>query len=185
MEDREIIALLFQRSQQALGELDRKYGTLCRRLALRILNDRQDAEECVNDAYLAIWNAIPPASPESLSPYLCRVVRNLALKAYERRGAAKRGGGYTVAMEELEECLAGPETVEDALEGKELVRVIERFLDTLTEEDRRLFLGRYWFAASYGEIGRRMGLTEKAVSVRLVRIRRRLKDYLRKEEVLP
>ena len=185
MEDGEIVALFFQRSEQALAELDKKHGRLCRRLAYRILNDQRDAEECVNDAYLGVWNAIPPAKPEPFVPFLCKIVRNLSLKELDRRGAAKRNSSYDVAMEELEGCLAAPDTVEETLDAKELAREIEGFLDTLRREDRVIFLQRYWFAAPYGEIGRSLGLSEKGISVRLVRIRKKLKRYLQEKEILP
>lgn len=183
MEDEKIIELFFRRSEQAIGELDAKYGSFCHRLSYNILNDRQDAEECVNDAYLGVWNAIPPANPDPLPAYLARIVRNLSLKAYYRNKAAKRNSGYETAMEELENCLAAPDTVETELAARELARILEGFLDTLTKENRVIFMRRYWFSDSYRDIAGQMGLTEKNVSVRLTRIRRRMKDYLTEREV--
>lgn len=179
MEDNTIIELFFDRSEQAIRELDGKYGKVCHSLSYNILHSRQDAEECVNDAYLGMWNAIPPARPNPLLAFLCRIVRNLSLMRYHGDRAFKRGGGsYTVALEELEGCLASPQTVEGELEEQELVRLIEGFLETLSPENRVLFLRRYWFADSYGEIAARTGLSEKNVSVRLTRIRKRLRRYL-------
>ena len=178
MEDEAIIRLLFDREEEGVQALDAKYGGLCRQLAYRILGNWQDAEECVNDAYLGAWNAIPPERPQVLSAYLCRIVRNQAVKICERRGAQKRASAYTVAMEELAPFLAGPDTAETALETRELGLLIEGFLDTLAGEDRVIFLRRYWFADSYREIAGRVGRTEKGVSVRLSRIRKRLKHYL-------
>ena len=171
MEDEAIVALLWNRSPQAIEELDKKYGKLCRKLANNIVNSREDTEECVNDAYLGVWNAIPPARPHSLRAYLVKVVRNVAWKVCERRQAAKRSG-CTVPLEELEGCLTDGKTVEDEVEAKELARLIEAFLDTLTAKERVIFMRRYGFMDSYGEIARRVGISEKNVSVRLSRMRR-------------
>ena len=182
MEDEAIVALLWRRSPQAIEELDKKYGKLCRKLANNIVNSREDAEECVNDAYLGVWNAIPPARPHPLRAYLVKVVRNVAWKVCERRQAAKRSG-CTVALEELEGCLTDGKTVEDEVETRELARLIEAFLDTLTAKERVIFMRRYGFLDSYGEIARRVGISEKNVSVRLSRMRRKLRDYLGEQEV--
>lgn len=173
-----MIEMLFCRSEKALEELAAKYGKLCHAIAYNILNDQQDAEECVNDAYLGVWNTIPPENPRSLCAYLCKIVRNLSLKRYNKRTAAKRNSVYDVAIQELENCLPAPESVELELELKELTHVIESFLNTLSEENCAIFMGRYWFCESYAEISRRMDLSEKNVSVRLVRIRNELRQYL-------
>ena len=178
MDDNAIIELFFNRSEQAIRELDGKYGKVCHSLSYNILHSSQDAEECVNDAYLGTWNAIPPARPNPLLAFLCRIVRNLSLMRYHADRAAKRdGGSYTVALEELEGCLASPQTVERDMEEQELVRLIEDFLDTLSPENRVLLMRRYWFSDSYGEIAARTGLSEKNVSVRLTRIRKQLRNY--------
>ena len=182
MEDEAMVALLWNRSPQAIEELDKKYGKLCHKLANNIVNSREDAEECVNDAYLGVWNAIPPARPHPLRAYLVKVVRNVAWKVCERRQAAKRSG-CTVALEELEGCLTDGKTVEDEVEARELARLIEAFLDTLTAKERVIFMRRYGFLDSYGEIARRVGISEKNVSVRLSRMRRKLRDYLGEQEV--
>ena len=185
MDDGAIIELFFARSEQAVRELDDKYGKACRGLSYRILQSHQDAEECVNDAYLGVWNAVPPARPDPLPAFLYRIVRNLSLTRYHADAAAKRGGGsYAAALEELEDCLASPQTVEGELEERELVRLLEDFLDTLSSENRVLFLRRYWFSDSYGEIAARTGLSEKNVSVRLTRVRKRLRQYFEERGVL-
>lgn len=183
IDDERIVELFFERSEQAIKELDIKYGKLCHGLSYNILNSRQDAEECVNDAYLGAWNAIPPAKPDPLQAYICKIVRNISLKLYHRKGAAKRGGACESAMEEMEACLAAPNTVEDEVEAKELARIIESFLDALTEENRVIFMRRYWFFDAYADIAERVGLTEKNVSVRLTRIRKQMKNYLIEREV--
>lgn len=185
MDDSAIIELFFARSEQAIRELDGKYGKTCHRLSYNILHNSQDAEECVNDAYLGAWNAIPPARPNPLLAFLCRIVRNLSLMRYHADRAAKRGGGsYTVALEELEGCLASPQTVEGNMEEQELIRLIEDFLDTLSPENRVLLMRRYWFSDSYGEIAARTGLSEKNVSVRLTRIRKQLRNYFEERGVV-
>jgi len=178
MDDNAIIELFFARSEQAIRELDDKYGKVCRKLSYNILNSRQDAEECVNDAYLGTWSAIPPTRPNPLLAFLCKIVRNLSIMRYHTNTAAKRNGAYNMTLEELEGCLPSPHTVEGAVEEQELVRLIEDFLDTLSSENRVLLMRRYWFSDSYGEIAEQTGLSEKNVSVRLTRIRKQLRHYL-------
>lgn len=182
-DDEKIIELFFERSEQGIRELDTKYGKFLRKISYNILNDRQDAEECVNDAYLGAWNAIPPAKPDPLLTYICKIVRNISLKVYYRKTAAKRNSVYTIAMDEIEACIASTNTVEAELEAKELAHIIESFLDTLTPENRVIFMRRYWFSESCKDIAELVGLTEKNVSVRLTRIRRKLKSYLAEREV--
>ena len=182
-DDEKIIELFFERSEQAIRELDIKYGKLCRNLSYNIVNSRRDAEECVNDAYLGAWNAIPPARPDPLLSYIVKIVRNISLKIYWQKEAAKRSGHYTVALEEIEGCIADQKTVEDEIEARELARIIEDFLDTLTVENRVIFMRRYWFADSYKDIAELVGLSEKNISVRLTRIREKMKQYLIEREV--
>ena len=131
MDEEQIITLFFARSEQAIEALDAKYGKLFHSLSYHIVNDRQDADECVNDAYLGAWNAIPPAKPDSLLPYMARIVRNISLKCYWKKGAAKRNSPYTLALQEVEECLPDRKSAEEEVEARELARVIACFLDTL------------------------------------------------------
>ena len=161
MEDAGIIELFFERSEQGIRELDIKYGKACRKLSYNIVNDRQDAEECVNDAYLGAWNAIPPVKPDPLLTYICKIVRNISLNLYHRKEAAKRSSHYTIAMEEIEACIAATNAVEAEIEDVELAHIIERFLDTLNVENRVIFMRRYWFSDSCRDIAGFMGLTEK------------------------
>lgn len=185
MDDERIIDLFFARSEQAIHELDARYGALCRRLSFHIVNDRQDAEECVNDAYLGVWNAIPPARPQPLLSFVAKIVRNISLNAYWKKHAARRGGPGAEALAELSESFPDARSgVEDAVGARELARAIERFLDTLSAENRAIFLRRYWFADPCREIALAVGLSEKAVTVRLVRLRRRLRQYLEEKEGL-
>ena len=181
--DEKIVELFFARDQQGIQELDLKYGKACHNLSYHIVNNRNDAEECVNEAYFGAWNAIPPANPDPLLSYLLKIVRNISLKLYWRKEAAKRSGHYKIALEEIEGCIAAPKTVEDEIEARELARIIEEFLDTLTVENRVIFMRRYWFADSYKDIAEFVGLTEKNISVRLTRIRKKMKQYLIEREV--
>ena len=183
IDDEKIIDLFFERSEQGIRELDNKYGAVCHNLSYNIVNNRQDAEECVNDAYLGAWNAIPPVRPNPLLSYIVKIVRNISLKIYWRKEAAKRNSTYTIAMEEIEACIADPNTVEAEIEARELARIIEDFLDTLTVENRVIFMRRYWFSDSYKDIAELVGLSEKNISVRLTRIRQKMKSYLAEREV--
>ena len=182
-DDERIIELFFARDQQAIRELDMKYGKIFHSLSYNIVNNRQDAEECVNDAYLGAWNAIPPVRPNPLLSYIVKIVRNISLKIYWRKEAAKRSGHYKIALEEIEGYIADQKTVEDEIEARELARIIGDFLDTLTLENRVIFVRRYWFADGYKDIAELMGLTEKNISVRLTRIREKMKQYLIEREV--
>ena len=183
IEDEKIIALFFNRSEKAIQELDIKYGKVCHKLSYNILNNKQDAEECVNDAYLGAWNAIPPTRPNPLLSYIVKIVRNISLKIYWRKEAAKRSGHYKIALEEIEGYITDQKTVEDEIEARELARIIEEFLDTLTVENRVIFMRRYWFADSYKDIAELVGISEKNISVRLTRIREKMKQYLIEREV--
>ncbi len=183
MDDIKIIDLFFARSELAIEALDNKYGTTCHNLSRSILKDQQDAEECVNDAYLGVWNAIPPHRPNPLSVFVCKIVRNISIMRYRANTALKRNSTYDVTMEELENCLSSS-PVEDSLEEKELIAMIEDFLRGLSQENRVIFLRRYWFADSYADIAARTGLSEKTVSVRLSRIRKQLQAQLAEGGVL-
>lgn len=182
--DEKIIELFFDRSEQAIRELDKKYGKACFKLSYNIVNNRQDAEECVNDSYLGMWNAIPPARPNPLLSFVLRIVRNLSVKMYWKNKAEKRNSEYTVAMQEVESFLTASNSTEEEVEARELARMIEDFLDMQTVEDRVIFMRRYWFSDSYGDIAKKVGLSEKNVSVRLTRLRKKLRDYLFQKEVL-
>lgn len=181
MEDSKIIEQLFERSESVLTEIESKYGRLCMKLAYNILGNTSDSEECVNDAYLGVWNSIPPNRPDSLRAYLCGIVRNLSLKKYQYNTAAKRNSRMDVALEELEGCLNSSEDVEKQIIQKELAAEIERFMASLKQTDRVIFMRRYYFMDAYADIAADVGITEKNVSVRLTRIRTRLRDYLKQK----
>ncbi len=180
MDDNRIIALFFARSELAIQALAAKYGALCRRIAVNILADPQDAEECVNDTYLGVWNAVPPHKPDPLRSFVCRIVRNLSISRYHANTARKRNSHYDMALEELEGMLCGA-TAEQALEEKELSRSINRFLDLLDERTRVMFVLRYYHACPVAEIAHKLGLRPNNVSVRLLRTRDKLREHLREE----
>lgn len=179
MEDKRIIELFFARSESAISQLSEKYGKLCAKIAHNILNDLSDAEECVNDTLLGVWNSIPPNRPDSLISYVCKVARNCALKRYEYNTAQKRNSHYDVALEELDECIAAPSGVEQEIDAMELTNDLNRFLAGLKKEDRVIFMRRYYFSDSYEQIASLTGLSVKNVSVRLTRIRASLKNHLK------
>ena len=185
VEDQQIIALFQQRSENAIVELSAKYGPLCKKLAYNILGDRHDAEECVNDAYLTLWNKIPPEAPEPLSAYLCAVVRNIAINRYYYNTAAQRSSSYTVALQEIEGCLPSPASVESDYLAKETTRSIEQFLKKQDQKARVLFMRRYWYGDSIEELSALFGISKHQVSVRLHRIRTKLKKHLIKEGIYP
>ena len=178
MDDRQIIDLFYERSEQAIAELSKKYGDLCFKIAINILNDPQDAEECVNDAYLGAWNNIPPQNPDPLRTYVCRIVRNLALKKRRANTALKRGSQLEVSLAELENCIPD-NSFDEHLSAKELTAQLNAFLSTLHRDDRVMFLKRYWFAEPLSEIAKTFGITEHNASVRLGRIRKKLHQYLK------
>lgn len=183
MEDEQIIALFQQRSEEAISALSGKYGGLCMNAAYRVLNDRLDAQECVNDAYLKVWNSIPPQCPGSLTAYLLKIVRNRAINLQNGKNALKRRGNYELCLEELSDVVASSERVESHLETVELTRMLDCFLDKLDTENRSLFMGRYWHMKSYEEMSAETGLSQGTIRTRLSRIRSRLKKELSKEGI--
>jgi len=179
-EDKKIIKLLFARAENAISELSARFGKQLHRIAYNILENPMDTEECVNDTYFALWNAIPPVSPDPLAPYVYRTGRNTALKRLHRDTAGKRDGRYDVSLDELGECLPG-ENMEQVINARELGRAMNRFLESKSKESRYIFIRRYWFGDSVGEIAKELRMQENAVYVRLNRIRNSLKEYLVKE----
>ena len=184
LEDSQIIDLFFERSEQGIVELDRKYGAAVRKTAANILNNQQDAEECANDAYLGTWNTIPPHRPSLLGSYVCRIARNLAVSRYRANTAAKRNSGFDLVLDELAECLPSGVNVETDYEARELTETINRFLATLDWDDRFLFVRRYWYADSVADIAAVTHGSTNQISVRLFRIREKLRKILIKEGLL-
>ena len=184
MEDSKIISLFFERSEQAIEELEKKYGAAVRRTAANILGDRQDVEECVNDTYLRVWDSIPPHAPEPLAGYVCAIARNLAVNRYHANHAAKRGGNYDLILNEMQECIPSGVNVESDYEAKALSAAINSFLATLSREDRFLFVRRYWYADSVAGLAAMTHSSANRISVRLFRLREKLRITLMKEGFL-
>lgn len=182
MDDQKILALYFARSEEAIRETDKKYGKYCRKLAYNILFDSQDSEECASDTFLQAWNSIPPKEPNPLKVYLGKITRNLALNRRDWQHTQKRGGGeVSVSLEELHECIPASADTEQTIDNRELVRVLNRFLEGLSPESRKVFLRRYWNLSPVKEIAAYYGLSESKVKMLLMRTRNRLKDYLEQE----
>lgn len=180
MDDQKILKLLYSRVESAIDALRTRFDKPLRRIAMNILEDPQDADEAVSDTYLALWEAIPPANPSPLSTFVYKVGRNTALKLLRTRSAQKRCSRYDLSLDELAGILP-TQTLEEQLDAKLLGQAIDKFLDTLDKESRILFVRRYWFGDSIQDLAANFALSQGAVSVRLHRIRNRLKDYLNKE----
>ena len=185
MEDKAIVALYWARNERAIHETRNKYGAYCQAIARRVLRSHEDAEECVDDAWLAAWNAMPPHRPAMLGPFLGKLTRRISLKRWHMLHAKKRGGGQvTLVLEELAECLPDPHGLEQALEETALAAAIDRFLSALPEEERRVFVLRYWHLFSITEIALRLGCGQGRIKSMLFRTRIRLQAALRKEGFL-
>ena len=184
LEDSKIISLFFERSEQAVEELNRKYGNTIRKTAANILSDRLDVEECVNDTYLRAWNSIPPQKPNPLVSYVCKIVRNLAIDRYHANKAEKRNGSFDLVIEEMEDCIPSEMNVETEYEAKELASAINRFLSNLSREDRFIFVRRYWYGDSVTDLAAMTDGNANRISVRLFRLREKLKNTLMKEGLL-
>jgi len=181
MEDTRITELFWQRDERAIAEARSKYGAYCRTIAGNILQNQEDAEECVDDTLLRAWDSIPPDRPSRLSAYLGKIARNLAIDKYRRGTSQKRGGGQVaLCLEELSECIGENKPVEDSVVLKDL---INGFLRTLPEKSRRIFLFRYWYCMPIREVAAQCGASEGAVKMSLRRTRAALKEYLEKEGV--
>ena len=183
MDDERIVKLFFERSETAIVQLSLKYGQLCMRIANNILFNHEDAEECVNDSYLAVWNAIPPKNPNSLPAFLLRIVRNISINRYTYNHAEKRRSNYQECLDELEREVVGKNFTEEQYDNILLSRYINEYIDSLNEKNRLIFVRRYWYMDSYAEIAKAVGLRESAIRTRLSRLRAELKMYLRERGV--
>ena len=185
MDDQKIIDLYWSRSETAITETDRKYGKYCYSIAYNILTNNEDAEESVSDTYMAAWKSMPPKRPSILATFLGKITRHLSIDRWRARNRHKRGGGEIVlALEELEDCAAEDQTVEKALERKHMALLINRFLESLPETERRIFLCRYWYLDSISDIANNYGFSESKVASMLHRTRKKLRAVLEKEGLL-
>ncbi len=184
MNDADLLALYFARDERASNETYRKFGGYCYTIANNILGSDPDAEECVNDVLLRLWEKIPPAKPDNFYAYIATITRNIARNRYRKENAQKRGGSETpLALDELRDC-TGPDTVEQELDSRVLGGVIDKFLGTLKEQHRIIFVQRYWYLCSVEDIAEDLGISKSNVTVTLMRTRLKLRNYLEKEGFL-
>lgn len=182
MDDSNIIDLYFNRDETAIGETSRKYGAYCYTVANNILSSHEDAEECVNDTWMRTWNSIPPQRPQVLKLFLLRITRNISLDRLKAVRAKKRGGGETeLAIEELSECIPGAGDVIDEIIENELSGLIRRFVHSLPDLERAIFVRRYFFLESVKAVADRYGMSEGSVMTRLSRTRKKLRTLIEKE----
>ena len=185
MEDKNIIQLYFERSEAAISETAVKYGKLCHTIAYNILYNEEDSEECVNDTYMKAWEVIPPQIPEKLAAFLGKITRNLAISKYRHNSSLKRGGGQVdLALEELEECISDQNTTEQAVSDKLFVEQLNKFLEDLSAEKRKVFMQRYWYLRPIHEIAEEFSMSESKVKMILHRTRNTLKEALEKEGII-
>ena len=180
MEDLQIIGLLFQRSETAIFALQQKFGGLCRSIISNILPDNRDVEECMSDAFLRVWNSIPPQRPERLDSYIARIARNVALDRYDYNTASMRNTGMTLAFEELALYLPSRDQETDAVEFKSF---INRFLRSLPKASRMMFIRRYWYGESIAQIADAFECSEEKVKSTLFRTRNKLRQAMIKEGI--
>lgn len=185
MDDELIVELYWQRREDAITETDIKYGTYCYSISYGILCDASDAEESVNDTYLAAWNAIPPQRPDILRAFLGKLARRISISRWRKNTAKKRGSGQVeLALEELSWCIPQYCTLSERVELEELSAAIDSFLRAQSEEKRNIFVLRYWYCKSVAEISRKMGCSEGRVKTTLFRLRERLAKHLVKEGLI-
>ena len=185
MDDSRIIDLYWSRSECAISETDQKYGKYCYSIAYNILTNNEDAEESVSDTYMAAWKAMPPRRPAVLATFLGKITRHLSIDRWRSQNRYKRGGGEIIlALEELEDCIADNRTMEKVYERKQMALVFNRFLESLPETERRIFLCRYWYLDSVSDIANYYGFSNSKVTSMLHRTRKKLRAVLQKEELL-
>lgn len=183
MEDEKIIELYWDRKEEAIQETASKYGRLCFFIARNILASSEDSEECVNDTYLGVWNAIPSQRPDRFSVFVSRIARNLALKKFAYLHAAKRNPDAVCSFEELEDCVSGREDIENELENRRIERAVNAFLWQQEEEKRNLFIRRYWYFESIEHMSRRTGYSQSKIKSLLFHMRKKLREHLECEGI--
>ena len=185
MDDERIVALYWSRSDAAITETASKYGSYLNNISYNILVNREDAQECVNDTYHNAWNSMPPHRPSILSTFLGKITRRISIDRWRKMSADKRGGGeLPLVLDELEDCISGSGSVEDEIERRELTKLFNSFLETLSVTERRVFLCRYWYMDSIQSIARQFGFSQSKVASMLHRTRKKLRAVLEKEDLL-
>lgn len=185
MEDKEIVRLYWNRDERAIKETSSKYGRYCYAIAMNILLNKEDADESVNDTWLKTWECIPPHFPEVLATFVGKITRRISLNKWYAKTRKKRGCGQVcLALDELEECISAGNEVEESVEHKELLQLINTFLGNLPETERDLFVCRYWFFASIQELSEKFSFSESKTKSMLFRTREKLRNCLEKEGYL-
>lgn len=182
MNQKKIMDLLHARSEQAIDAMHTQYGKLCHRVAVNLLGCPEDAEEIVNDAYWTVWNQIPPDAPQSLAAYITGIVRNKAISRIRHDSAAKRNIRMHLCLDELATCIPGGTDPEQLLRHQALTAALNRFLGSLSKQNRQIFVRRYYHCDSAAQIARDFGMRESTLRSRLLRIRQQLHEFLKKEE---
>ena len=183
-QDEHIISLFFDRSERAIEALAGAHGRTMRAVSMRIVHNEQDADECLNDSYLGVWNAIPPARPSALCAFACRICRNVSLTRYHYNKAARRDAATTVSLEEIADVLPDDTTVEREIENTAITRELDDFLRGLNPTNLYIFMRRYWFFDGVTTIAQAVGLTEAAVYLRLDRMKKKLANHLEERGIL-
>lgn len=185
MDDNRIIGLYLDRSELAISETAKKYGRYCHYIAYNILHNEEDSEECVNETYLRTWNAIPPKRPNRLRTFLGKITRNLSLNKWEKLSAEKRGAGQvSLVLDELIECIPADTSAENVVEDMIIKETIDKFLNSLSLDERKIFVCRYWYLSPVKQIAKEYGFSESKVTVTLFRTRKKLKHILEKEGIV-
>ena len=184
MDDRRIVELFLERSEEAILETDIKYGRYCHKIAFNVLGNDEDSEECVNDAYMRAWGSIPPNEPDSMAPYIGRITRNLALDKLRQKQSDKRGNGEVpVVLDELAECVSGHDELERRQDSAEIAAAIDSFLDELNSVERGVFMRRYWMMEPIADVANRYDISVSKTTTMLFRLRNRLKKHFMKEGI--
>lgn len=184
MDDKRIVELYWQRDESAIAETQKKYGKYCYSVAYNILGHHHDAEECVNDTYLKAWNSIPPQKPQTLSVFLGVITRSISLNRWKMIRAEKRGGGeMELIFSELDEMFSSETTVQDEFENRALGEAISKFLESLSETERVIFMRRYWHCDSIKIISEAFGFGQGKIKMLLKRTREKMAVYLAKEGI--
>ena len=182
MDDVEIIGLFFDRNESAISEAERKYGKLCMSVANKILDSAEDSEECVNDAFLKLWNSIPPTEPNSLKGFVCKITRNLALTRLRYNNCQKRSSELAMSLSELEEILPD-DRISSSVDDEEISKAINEFLAKQKPIVRKVFVLKYVYFYTQKEIARHFSFTEDKVNSMLCRTRKKLREHLVKEGI--
>ncbi len=183
MEDRQIIDLYWQRNEAAIAETGRKYGCYCNSIAMNLLENREDAEECVNDTWYQAWVRIPPARPKCLSVWLGCIVRRIAINLWHKNHAKKRDCALEILLSELEDCIPAPDTSMQAVQESALTQSIQKWLATLSAQERAVFIRRYWHGTSINALAAQLGLPAGRLTQQLFRLRQKLRTHLEQEGI--